>query len=377
MIRYKVLVVDDSAFMRKLITELISEDPEFEVIATAKNGKEAVDLTERLRPDVITMDVEMPVMNGIEALQAIMAKCPTPVIMLSSLTASGSEYTILALEYGAVDFLQKPSGSISVDLYKVKEALLSKLHIALNAKVRKGTRIPPVGAIKPNAALQTAQQKPVGDHGGTAGGFRHLVAIGTSTGGPKALQNVLPALPKDYPAPILIVQHMPPNFTRSLAQRLNLLSNIRVLEAEQGMPVERGTAYIAPGDWHLRLTRKGASSYVIQLTKEDPRNGHRPSVDVLFESLEEMKELTRHLVILTGMGGDGARAMKRLRAAGAATTIAESEETCVVYGMPKVAVELQAAMHVLPLYDIPRKLIECVGYDRTYSSPGGVGNGVQ
>jgi len=353
MVRHKVLVVDDSAFMRKLITELISEDAEFEVVDTAKNGLEAVKKTELLKPDVITMDVEMPVMSGIEALTAIMSKCPTPVIMLSSLTAEGDVQTILALERGAVDFLKKPSGSISVDLYKVKEVLLEKLRIALSAKLAKRKEAG-------SNPLALAHHPPVKGNMGHSNSFRHLVAIGTSTGGPRALQTVVPALPSDYPAPILIVQHMPPNFTKSLAQRLDHISNIRVLEAEHGMAVERGTAYIAPGDWHMRLNRKSSSSYVIQLTKDDPRHGHRPSVDAMFESLYERDELTRHLVIMTGMGGDGARAMKKLRESGVESTIAEAEETCVVYGMPKVAIDLQAAAHILPLHKIPEKLIEIV-----------------
>lgn len=350
--RYKVLVVDDSAFMRKLITEMINEDPEFEVADTAKNGLEAVEKAEFLRPDVITMDVEMPIKNGIEALKEIMTKCPAPVIMLSSLTGEGSDHTIEALEHGAIDFLQKPSGSISVDLYKVKEVLLEKLRIALKANLarRKETRSRPLIRV---SKLQTANRT------GHNSGFRHLVAIGTSTGGPRALQTVLSALPPDFPAPILVVQHMPPKFTKSLAQRLDMISNIRVVEAENGMTVESGTAYIAPGDWHMHLHRAG-SSYTIRLSRGEPRYGHRPSVDVMFESLIGMNELNRHLVLMTGMGGDGARAMKQLRDAGAKTTIAESEETCVVYGMPKVAVELGAAIHVLPLYQIPRKLVDIV-----------------
>lgn len=354
MARYKVLVVDDSAFMRKLISDLIAEDSSFEIVDTAKNGLEAVDKTIQHKPDVITMDVEMPVMNGIQSLQKIMTTCPTPVIMLSSLTNEGSKETIKALEYGAVDFLRKPSGSISVDLYKIKHQLLEKLHVAIQAKVStKQDRQQP---------LILPRQTSIDEHSYHSGSrqFRHLVAIGTSTGGPKALQRILPSLPKQFPAPILIVQHMPPNFTKSLAQRLDVLSQIRVVEAEQDMVVESGTAYIAPGGWHMRLHRQSSGAYVIRLDNQEPQNGHRPSVDVLFDSLRDRDELSRHLVIMTGMGSDGARAMKRLTELGVTSTIAEAEETCVVFGMPKVAIELQAVKHVLPLDAIPQKLVEVV-----------------
>jgi len=352
MTRHKVLVVDDSAFMRKLITDMIAEDPEFEIVDSARNGQEAVDKTIRLRPDVITMDVEMPVKNGIDALREIMTICPTPVIMLSSLTDAGNELTIRALEIGAVDFVKKPSGSISVDLYKVKDRLMEKLRVALQAKLQPRQEVQTGSLAMPIAPPLVKAER--------SGQFRHLVAIGTSTGGPKALQRVLPALPKHFPAPILIVQHMPPNFTRSLAGRLDVLSQIRVVEAEQDMPVESGTAYIAPGGWHMGLHRTPGHQYLIRLSQDEPRNGHRPSVDYLFESLYERTELMRHLVLMTGMGGDGAHAMKHLRDSGVQTTIAEAEETCVVFGMPKVAIELQAASDVLPLHEIPRKLIEVV-----------------
>lgn len=354
--QHQVLVVDDSAFMRKLITDLIASDPDFTVIGAAKNGREAVDMTLRLKPDVITMDVEMPVMDGIQALQEIMSKCPTPVVILSSHTDEGDMLTFEALEKGAIDFVKKPSGTISVDLYKVKEVLLEKLHAALSARILpKRSEVPAVN----RSSRSVGPEAPPETKGKPAKIFRHLVAIGTSTGGPKALQRILPTLPRNFPAPILIVQHMPPNFTRSLAQRLDAMSQIRVVEAEHEMKVEAGTAYIAPGDWHMVLHRR-RSQYVIHLHQDALRNGHRPSVDVLFDSLAEYSELERHLVILTGMGGDGAHAMKRLYDSGVRSTIAESEETCVVFGMPKVAIELQAVRHILPLDEIPPKLMELV-----------------
>ncbi len=229
---YNILVVDDSVFMRKIISDLISENPQYKVIGTAKNGQEAIEQVKLLRPDAVTMDVEMPVMNGLDALQRIMAEQPTPVIMLSSLTQEGAAETIKALEWGAVDFIRKPSGSISLDLYKVKQLLHEKLHMAVRTKLRPVQQQPVSQRVtqplisKSNASLMKAPDiklaaKPGSTH------FDHLVAIGTSTGGPRALHQVISHIPAGFPAPILIVQHMPPNFTKSLAQRLNDISQIQ------------------------------------------------------------------------------------------------------------------------------------------------------
>jgi two-component system chemotaxis response regulator CheB len=364
---YRILVVDDSVFMRKIISDLISEDPELEVIGTARNGKEAVEQVKLQRPHAVTMDVEMPEMNGLEALRHIMKEAPTPVIMLSSLTQEGAAETIHALELGAFDFICKPSGSISLDLYKVKQQLHEKLRAAVKANVR-GAPLPaahaasPPGLKSPLAAAagngEFPKRRAVKPAGATR--FEHLVAIGTSTGGPRALHRVVSQLPAELPAPILIVQHMPPNFTKSLAQRLNDASQVNVIEAEDGQLLETGTAYVAPGGWHMAVQRDSAGGYSIRLTKDDPRSGHRPSVDVLFESLVPLKELKRHAVIMTGMGSDGAKGMLALRKSGAVTTIAEAEDTCVVYGMPRAAVELEAASDVVRQHDIARKLVQKV-----------------
>lgn len=351
--RYKVLVVDDSAFMRKIISDFINENPQFEVIATARNGREAVDRVLELKPDIVTMDVEMPVMNGLEALREIMLRAPLPVVMLSSLTGSGTSETLKALELGAVDFIRKPSGSISLDLYKVKEMLYEKLLAGVHARVRRPEPGPVPPVVRPQRRLKGALEKPAP--------FRHLVAIGTSTGGPRALQTVLTRLPEDFAAPVLVVQHMPPNFTRQLAERLDGLCEVRVVEAEDGMIIAAGTVYIAPGGMHMKLLRDDRGmAYRIGLGREEPRNGHRPSVDVLFESLARLTELKRHAVILTGMGSDGAKGMKLLKESGAASTIAEAEETCVVYGMPRAAKELGAADRIEKLHDIPGALMELV-----------------
>lgn len=360
---YKVLVVDDSVFMRRIISDLVEELPQFQVIGTARNGAEAVELALSLKPDVITMDVEMPVMNGIEAVRKIMETRPTPIVMLSSLTKEGADETIQALEYGAVDFVQKPSGSISLDLFKVKQTLWDKLMAAAVSKPVSPVKLPAV----PGERAVTEREK--GINRTTSGlsfqpfrpaAFRHLVAIGTSTGGPRALQQVLTRLPADFAAPIAIVQHMPPKFTLSLAKRLDAASNIRVVEGEDGMTLEAGVAYIAPGGWHMTVVRDRDSRYRLQLGKGEPRSGHRPSVDVLFESVAKLNELTRHAVIMTGMGSDGAKGMKLLKECGAATTIAEAEETCIVYGMPRAACQLGAVDTSLPLTSIADKLIQVV-----------------
>jgi two-component system chemotaxis response regulator CheB len=358
MSQYNILVVDDSAFMRKIITDIISEESDFHVIYAAKNGAEAVEKTKELKPDLITMDIEMPIMNGLEALKIIMRDHPTPVVMLSSLTHDGAAETVQALEIGAVDFIQKPSGSISLDLYKVKRSLIEKLRIAVQTTNLKefspdDTYLNTTNRLKKTEEKKWPQQK-------NNKSFTHIVAVGTSTGGPKALHVLITQMPKNFTAPILVVQHMPPKFTKSLAQRLDSLSAIRVVEAEDESLIESGTAYIAPGGVHMTLTKDRNSDYHIRLSEEEPRNGHRPSVDTLFDSLIAHNELKRHIIIMTGMGSDGAKGMKLLKEAGAESTIAESHETCVVYGMPRAAIELKAADHVLPLYQIPLKLTNLV-----------------
>lgn len=362
MSKIRVLVVDDSVFMRKIISDMIHEDDRFEVVDTAKNGIEAVDKTKRLNPDVITLDIEMPEMNGLEALRRIMAEHPVPVIMLSSLTEEGAKETIAALELGAVDFVRKPSGSISLDLFKVRALLMEKLSIAVQTRVSKSIPTPRQAP----ASISVPVMKPPVSAGSKelmdslpAARIDKLVAIGTSTGGPRALQQVVTGLPEKFPAPILIVQHMPPNFTKSLANRLDATSRIRVVEAADGDRLRNGVAYIAPGGWHM-IVKRDDSGYKVRLTKDEPRSGHRPSVDMLFESLLPFRELKRHIVLMTGMGSDGAKGMQALRQAGAISTIAEASETCVVYGMPRAAAELNCLTHQLPLYQIAAKLNELV-----------------
>lgn len=362
MSQHKVLIVDDSIFMRKIITDLVAEHPDYVVVGTAKNGKEAIEMAKSLKPNVITMDIEMPEMNGLDALSVIMKEVPTPVVMLSSLTQDGARETIRALELGAVDFVGKPSGSISLDLFKVKALLYEKLEVAVKSKIRTSYARPSPSVPQVSSVPTLRQEKPPAEKtvNPEATKFTQLVAIGTSTGGPRALQQVLTQIPEAFPAPIVIVQHMPPNFTQSLAARLDSISRIHVVEAQDGMILAAGTAYIAPGGFHMTVHRESAGRYRIRTSKGEPRSGHRPSVDMMFESILPLRELKRHVVLMTGMGSDGAKGMLALREAGAVTTIAESEETCVVYGMPRAAVEMNAAMYTAPVYDIPTKLVKAV-----------------
>lgn len=511
---FTVLVVDDSPFMRKLVGDLVAGDAAFEVVGTAADGADAVRQVRELRPDIAVMDLEMPEINGLEALKRIMAECPTPVIMMSAVTDRGTRDTIRALQYGAFDFVRKPDGALKLDVSHMGETLIEKLHIARELlasgelRLRRMTaegaeamvvqadaelapdrtdmeaKAPPEEIVEVSAPLDTENQAPdhsptrvldrethdssadragldprlangaaaqeetaatidrpaasgrppselpparrttpkpplspangkydlkgrLPDKAGLTGktaaeqsapvansskstkpippdpafkkplpdkppktplptatrqteSFTDIVAIGTSTGGPRALHEVLSAIPASFPAPILIVQHMPPKFTHSLAQRLDSCSAIEVREAADGDRVLPGQAYLAPGGKHLKLIKEAGGGYKIELTEEDPVSGHRPSVDVMFGSLVGRRELRRHAVLMTGMGSDGAKAMKALREDGAATLIAEAEETCVVYGMPRSAIECGAAQTALPLQRIAPELVKSV-----------------
>jgi two-component system, chemotaxis family, protein-glutamate methylesterase/glutaminase len=336
-----VLVVDDSAFMRKLIKEFLSEDPRIKVLDTARNGQEAIDKIIKLEPDVVTMDVEMPVLNGIEAVKTIMKQHPVPVVMLSSTTKAGAENTILAMEAGAIDFIAKPSGAISLDLHKVKAALIEKVITSSKARLK------PVITSRISRTYRTVPPAEKIEKTNLS----KLVLIGTSTGGPRALQEVISKLPADIDAPVVVVQHMPPGFTQSLANRLDSLSKVKVKEAEQNEPIKKGTVYIAPGGYHLRLQEKMGQLY-LSIDKEPPVGGHRPAVNVLFESAAQLKTYHKVAVIMTGMGSDGTLGIVELKNSGQTTVIAESEESCIVYGMPKAAVSTKKVDEVVHLESI-------------------------
>lgn len=341
--RIDVLVVDDSAYMRKVITNLLQADEDIFVVDTARDGLDAIEKVKQWKPAVVTLDVEMPKLDGLAALQRIMRECPTPVIMLSSLTQEGSETTIKALTVGAVDFVPKPSGAISLDIHKVTEELISKIKVAARASIsnlRTGlsearTNMPVAPIAKP--AVST-------NYGLTPS---KLVVVGSSTGGPNALQQVIPRLPGDLPAAVMIVQHMPPGFTNSLAKRLNETSRLEVCEAKEGDILQNGKAFVAPGGYHMVLRSKT----VIGLNQDPPVHSVRPAVDVTLESAVNHYKSQILGVILTGMGYDGSKGMASVKKMGG-KTIAQNEETCVVYGMPRVVVEMGKADKVLPIQEI-------------------------
>lgn len=336
--KIKVLVVDDSSFMRKILRDILESDPGIEVVGTARNGKDALEKIGDLKPDVITLDVEMPVMDGLTALNEIMKKDPIPVVMVSSLTSEGAETTLKALELGAVEFITKPGGSISLKIEDVKDQILEKVKIASNSRPKRVHR-----KLVLSPSLESQLQRPV-DRVASQLPKKDLpwpvILIGTSTGGPRALHTVMSELSGDIKAPILIVQHMPATFTKSLAMRLDSVSKFSVKEAEDGDILQAGHAYLAPGGLQMGIVQRG-DQLRIKLTNDPLVNGHRPSVDYLYNSFANYNFSRIIGVIMTGMGYDGRDGMLRLYKQGA-ITIAESEESSVVYGMPKAAVEAQA-----------------------------------
>ncbi len=349
--------------MRKLISDFLSNSGLIEVIDTAKDGREAIEKIKKQQPDVVTLDVEMPKMNGLEALAEIMKSYPVPVLMVSSLTKEGTDITIQALQLGAFDFIAKPSGAISFDIAKIKDDLIDKILIAHKQKEKwlqqwNSNKI----GIKRNFSDSVDCNEKVNKNEMTNG----IVAIGTSTGGPKALQEVITKIPMNFPYPIVIIQHMPPGFTKSLAVRLDTLSKIRVIEAEDKQVLQPGTAYIAPGNYHMVIEQQN-SQFMIRLNQNDPIGGHRPSVDVLFESLRNIT-LNKVMVVMTGMGSDGTKGLQAIKKDKNVTMIAEDEKTCVVFGMPKSAIKSGVIDMVIPLNDIANKIVDIVKKQRGWQS---------
>jgi len=349
--KIRVLVVDDSAFMRKALQRMLSSDPMIDVVDIAADGKEGYEKAKSLKPDVVTLDVMMPGVDGLTALGRIMADCPVPVLMLSSLTSDGGEITLRALEMGAVDFIDKSTARTAMDILSIAGELISKVKAVAGVDVNK-MAVREARLQAPVEALERRQGAPV--RSGV-----EVVAIGTSTGGPPALQGILTGLPGDLPAGVLIVQHMPLGFTASLAQRLNSLSRLEVSEAVDGDSVTPGRCLIAPSGLHMTLARN-ASGLLVRLSSEPQGLLHRPSVDVLIESVAKVSGKKAIGVILTGMGADGARGIKAVHDAGG-RTIAQDEESCVVYGMPKVAVDMGGVDRSVPLSVVPRAIMEELG----------------
>lgn len=395
------MIADDSAFMRKVLSDLFQKQPDFEVAGTAADGRDTISKVKSLKPDLVTLDVNMPVMDGINALAVIMRECPTPVVMISSLTQKGTDATVKALSLGAVDFISKVGGSIS-KIDTIEAEILGKCRDAAQAKVRgiggnparkdspssqgppimrridlpqrSGLKLSPQQeqqssatglAKRQNPLLQRrarAEAKaggsdpPVSASFGGSGGNK-LVAIGTSTGGPQALQKVITRLPGNLPCGVVVVQHMPAGFTKSLADRLDSISAISVKEAENDEVVQPGHVYIAPGNYHLRVAPSGSQRKIL-LSQEPPVGNHRPAVNVMYDSVAQFG---RNLVavIMTGMGCDGCEGMKKIKSNGG-YSIAQNEETSVVYGMPKAVVDAGLADEVQPLESIAKAIVEAV-----------------
>lgn len=341
MTKIRVLSIDDSALMRRIMTDIINSHSDMEVVATAPDPLIARDLIKQFNPDVLTLDVEMPRMDGLDFLEKLMRLRPMPVVMVSSLTERGSEVTLRALELGAIDFVTKPQLGIREGMQTYSEAIAEKIRSASRARTLSRLPTRPPGTIKQGPLLSSEK----------------LIAMGASTGGTEAIRHLLQELPLSSPA-VLITQHMPAGFTRSFANRLNRLCQIEVKEAEDGERVLPGHAYIAPGSRHMALTRSGAN-YQIAITDTGPVNRHRPSVDVLFHSVARYAGRNAVGVILTGMGNDGAAGMLAMRQAGA-WTIAQSESSCVVFGMPREAINAGGVSEVVDLSQISQQMLEKV-----------------
>ncbi len=350
----KVLVVDDSAFMRRVITDMIKKDSLLEVAGTARNGEEAINKIIQHKPDVVTLDVEMPVLDGVGALKRIMVECPVPVLMVSSVTKEGADITMQALELGAIDFIAKPMNMFEFSTDDMAKELCAKIKSISKVKVKKIIKSTPLIASNDNIPhmKKNFSYAKVED-------FKKIVVIGTSTGGPRALQSVVPRLPDTLDAAVLIVQHMPPGFTKSLAERLDSLSTLNVKEAEDGEALKRGWVYIAPGDKHLRVIKK-RNNCVISLGNDAPVTGHRPSVDALFNSVADLKTDNIIGVIMTGMGSDGAKGLVRMKTENRAMIIAQDQESCVVFGMPRAAIAKEVVDKVVPLGMISDQIIKAM-----------------
>jgi two-component system chemotaxis response regulator CheB len=340
----RVLVVDDSSFMRKILTRMLEKDQDIQVIDTAANGEEAIEKIEKIRPDVVTMDIEMPVMNGIEALKRIMATNPLPVIVLSAITKEGADVTMEALNLGACDFITKDMSDGPLGMTSKQIELINKIKDVAKKKVRFLTRR--LELIKKPISINRERKI-----------RREVLSIGASTGGPPALQHILTSFPENFPVPIVIAQHMPKLFTQSFAQRLNSLSQIHIKEAEDREPLRPGVALIAPGDVHMGLKKNG-KDVTVEFVR-DTKYIYRPSVDLLMLTTAQAYQSSAIGVILTGMGNDGFMGLQELKRRNG-MVIAQDEETCVVFGMPKAVINAHVADVVLPIDKISEEIIKAL-----------------
>ena len=356
--KISVLVVDDSALVRSLLTEIINRQPDMVCTGAAADPLIAREMIRELNPDVITLDVEMPRMDGLEFLSRLMRLRPMPVVMVSTLTEQGADITLRALEMGAVDYVAKPRIGVSNGLHELAGDIVDKIRVASSAQVRRLAAAPavvPAGTPAPSQPVRAPLPRL---------STEKIICIGSSTGGTEAIREVLMPMPADAPA-IVITQHMPPGFTTSFAARLNTLCRIRVSEAQQGQRILPGHAYIAPGGHHLRIDRSG-SNYVAVIEDTEPVNRHRPSVEVLFKSAAHVLGPNAIGIMLTGMGGDGAQAMREMKDAGSYNYV-QDEASCVVFGMPRMAIQAGAAHEILPLNQIANAVLT-----RLANAPAGV-----
>lgn len=347
----RVVVVDDSAFMRKALTTMLEKDPDIKVVATARNGAEGLEVVRKHDPDVVTLDIEMPKMDGLTALRHIMMEMPRPVLMISSLTTEGAESTLKAMELGAVDFIPKQLANVSLEIVKIEKDLQQKVKCISRRKIRAPrAKRAPVSVAKPapRVAMPAMQGRPK----------RDVLAIGVSTGGPPAVQKVLSKLPANFPAAILIAQHMPAAFTGPFAKRLDSVCKIKVKEAEGSEPLSPGTAYIAPGGKHITLQQRGSRMEVVVC--EEPSDAlYKPSVNVLIESVAKTTGRRAVGAILTGMGSDGAIGIRELKSRGG-YILAQNDASCVVYGMPKAIVDAKLADEIVDIDDMAAALMASI-----------------
>jgi two-component system chemotaxis response regulator CheB len=343
--KIKVLIVDDSAYMRVVLKDMLESDPGISVVGSAKDGVEAIEKVKTLAPDVVLLDIQMPKMDGIATLQRIMKESPARTVMLSAMDKVDDQLPLRALEMGAVDFISKPSGPVSIDIVHFTGKIVEIVKIAAEAKmeVLRKTREP----LLTKKVLSVKKEAFKG---------QKVVVIGASTGGPRALEIVFAALPRDLPASFIVVQHLPPEFSASFAKRLDAAKGPRVVLACEGDRVEKGVAYLAPGDRHLKLGWKGAASLVIKLDDGEPVNFVRPSVDVLFRSAAESIRENLMAIILTGMGVDGTAGAMVVKASGGKVVV-QDEHSSVAYSMPKSAVEAGLADKILPLDKIAEEIV--------------------
>lgn len=346
----RVLVADDSAFMRTAITRMIESDSALRVSGTAQTGHEALEKIAALKPDVVTLDVEMPGLNGIETLKRIMKDRPLPVIMVSSLTQEGAETTLEALSLGAFDYVPKQQSFVSLDIVKIRDDLIGKIKAAAESGQRWRARAPGPAASAPALHLPTTEHVPAS-----------VVALGTSTGGPKALQEILPMLPNDLGVGVLIVQHMPKGFTGPFARRLDGLCKVTVREAVHEETVDPGVVYIAPAGKHMTVQRRTPSKVAIQLSALPDNLLHIPSVDVMMLSVAKVYQANCLGVIMTGMGADGLQGMQAIARQGG-TTLGQDEASCTVYGMPRSCAESGVLQRVVPLQQIPEQILMATRY---------------